>query len=42
VSHRTYRQLVRNGAGSHGVVTADSIFLISHNKRAASTAQLVG
>jgi hypothetical protein len=42
VSHRTCCPLVRNGSSSHGVVTADSVFLISHYKRATSTAQLVG
>lgn len=41
-SHAARRELVRNGAGRHGVVAADNTVLIGDDKGAARPACLVG
>jgi len=41
-SHDARRELVRNGAGRHGVVAADVAVIVGDHKGAARTASLVG
>ena len=41
-AHATRCDLVRNGAGCHGVVAADAAYLIGHHEGAAGAACLIG